>query len=72
MIAWKPTTAVTSGAAAAVHARNRHISSIADELKKEIEKVAKQYVPSLKLPEYMSLSPMIEYDQPRILAGMKA
>gem|GEM_PF-5204806 len=72
MMAWKPTTAVTSGAAAAVYARNRHISSIADELKKEIEKVAKQYVPSLKLPEYMSLSPKIEKKQCSILEGMKA
>ena len=34
--------------------------------------MAKQYVPSLKLTEYMSLTPKIEYVQSSILAGMKA
>ena len=87
MIAWKPTTAVTSGAASVVNARHRHISSTALKFWQQIEKVAKQYlygstkalvnevseyVLSHKVHRYKALSPDIEKKQTSILAGLKA
>jgi len=48
------------------------VGSTTNDVAEAVRKVAKQYVPSLKLPEYMSLSPQIDYDQSSILAGMNA